>query len=352
MSGETTPLYVVCSPGRSGARILVSRLLTEFYVLGDRPVAAFDLCDEGAQLADYLPHLTTISSISDIRDQMRFFERLIAEEQGARIIDVSHRIFKHFFTTVQKIGFFEEARRHSITPLILFFVDAHPKSPEIGATIRRWFPEVYLLPVRNETKRIAISGPDTLAKERTTPASLDVPFLRLSLRTLIEGKNFSFVKYWRAKPANLPDGSDDELLDWLKSVYFQFRDIEVSLGCEESWTQIATPASRRAGVSHHAQQRDAQLLSSVVRNAEAATSHEIPEEIRKFAPKKVRRDAAVEQSDHDLVTKLQKATPWLQTAEEISVLETAIKQWQDRGAQAETWLLKLIQNQINRWQAK
>ena len=30
---------------------------------------------------------------------------------GAKIIDLSHRIFKNFFTTVQKIGFFEEACR-------------------------------------------------------------------------------------------------------------------------------------------------------------------------------------------------------------------------------------------------
>ena len=109
MGGETAPLYVVCSPGRSGGRTLVSRLLTEFYVLGDRPVAAFDLCDEEPELADYLPHLTTIADINDIRDQIRFFERLVTEDEGPKIIDVNHRVFKSFFTTVQKIGFFEEA---------------------------------------------------------------------------------------------------------------------------------------------------------------------------------------------------------------------------------------------------
>lgn len=130
MSGKTTPLYVVCSTRRRGGKTLVSRLLTEFYVLGDRPVAAFDLCDEGPQLADYLPKFTTIADINDIRGQMAFFERLIAEDGGAKIIDLSHRIFKNFFTTVQKIGFFEEAHRHSIAPLILFVLDMHPKSPK------------------------------------------------------------------------------------------------------------------------------------------------------------------------------------------------------------------------------
>jgi hypothetical protein len=38
--------------------------------------------------------------------------------------------FKNFFTVVQKISFFEEARPHSIEPLILFIIDPNPKSTE------------------------------------------------------------------------------------------------------------------------------------------------------------------------------------------------------------------------------
>jgi hypothetical protein len=395
MSGKTTPLYVVCSPRRRGGKTLVSRLLTEFYVLGDQPVAAFDLCDEGPQLADYLPKFTTIADINDIRGQMAFFERLIAEDGGAKVIDLSHRIFKNFFTTVQEIGFFEEAHRHSIAPLILFVIDMHPKSSEICATIRRWLPEASLLPVRNVAKGIAISAPDALPKDRAAPASLDVPFLRLSLRTLIDGQNFSFSEFWRAKSTNLPDALDHELLDWVAGVFFQFRDIELSLGCEDSWTRIAAPVSRRARTAHPVQQGDAQPLGSVRGNAESAamtqdainvseeirkfapkkvrrggrmdqSGHElvnkagksaainhdtigVPEEIRKFAQKKGRRGAPMDQSGNDLITMLQKTTFQLKTAEDrISALEIAIKQWQDRAALAQTQLLQNIQDQIKR----
>ena len=332
MGGKTAPLYVVCSPGRSGGRALVSRLLTEFYVLGDRPVAAFDLCDEEPRLADYLPHLTTIADIDDIRDQIRFFERLVAENEGPKIIDVNHRVFRNFFTTVQKIGFFEEAHRHAIVPLILLVGDAQPKSLEMCATIRRWFPDVLLLPVRNVTERIAISEPDMPAKERITRASLDVPFLRPPLRMLIDVQDFSFYRFWRGKPANLPDAWDDELLDWLTSVYFQFQDIEVLLGFEESWTQIAAPPSRHVRFAHHAQQRDVQPLGR-----------------GKFAPMKARGGTLMDQPGQYPVTKVQKMTVQLQSAEErISAFETAIKQWQDRATQAETKLLKLIQSKIER----
>ena len=111
MTGKTTPLYVVCSPCRCVGKTLISRLLTEFYVVKDRPVTAFDLADEGPQLSDYLPKFATVVDIGDIRGQMALFDHLIAEKDTPRVIDVSHRAFKNFFTIVRAISFFEEARR-------------------------------------------------------------------------------------------------------------------------------------------------------------------------------------------------------------------------------------------------
>jgi hypothetical protein len=134
MKGKTTPLYVVCSPRRCVGKTLISRLLTEFYVVKDRPVAAFDLADEGPQLADYLPKFARIADIGDIRGQMALFDWLIAEKETPRVIDVSHRAFKNFFTIVREIGFFEEARRRSITPLILFIID--PNATKAYAMLR------------------------------------------------------------------------------------------------------------------------------------------------------------------------------------------------------------------------
>jgi hypothetical protein len=63
MTDKITPLYVVGSPFRCVGKTLVSRLLTEFYVLDDC-VAAYDLADEGPQLADYLPQFTTVAGHS------------------------------------------------------------------------------------------------------------------------------------------------------------------------------------------------------------------------------------------------------------------------------------------------
>ena len=105
---------------------------------------------------------------------------------------------------------------------------------------------------------------------------------------------------------------DHELLDWVAGVFFQFRDTEVPLGCEDSWTQMAALASRRIPTAHHAQQQDAQPLGSVRDDAESTAMTQdainVPEEIRKFASKKVRRGAPMDQSGDDLINMLQKTT--------------------------------------------
>ena len=229
MTDKTTPLYVVCSPCRRVGKTLVCRLIAEFYVVNDRPVAAFDLADEGPQLADYLPGITTIADIGDTRGQMAFFDRLIADDVGARIIDLSHRVFKNFFTVVQEIRFFEEARHRSIEPLILFVVEQDPKSAETYAMLRHQLSEASLLPVRNQINAVAIGRAPQNANE--PPTSLDIPLLGLPLRALIDRQSFSFSLLSRASPADLPVSLKNELSRWVERIFFQFRRLELVLGC-------------------------------------------------------------------------------------------------------------------------
>jgi hypothetical protein len=231
MTDKTTPLYVVCSPCRRVGKTLVSRLLTEFYVVNDRPVAAFDLADEGPQLADYLPDVTTIVDISDTRGQMAFFDRLIADDVGARIIDLDRRVFKNFFTVVEKIRFFEEARHRSIEPLILFIIDPDPKSATAYAVLQHRLSQASLLPVRNQIEAAAISYGGAPSKVNIAPTSLDIPVLGFPLRAHIDRQSFSFSRFWRASPADLPVSLKHELSRWVERVFFQFGVLEHLLGC-------------------------------------------------------------------------------------------------------------------------
>jgi hypothetical protein len=234
MTDKTTPLYVVCSPCRRVGKTLVSRLLTEFYVVNDRPVAAFDLADEGPQLADYLPDITTIVDISDTRGQMAFFDRLIADDVGARIIDLDRRVFKNFFTVVQELRFFEEARHRSIEPLILFIIDPDPKSAKAYAMLRHHLSQASLLPVRNQIEAAAMPYGDAPPKVNIAPTSLDIPLLGFPLRALIDRQSFSFSRPRGTSPADLPVSLKHELSRWVERVFFQFRVLELLLGCDRT----------------------------------------------------------------------------------------------------------------------
>ena len=231
MTDKTTPLYVVCSPCRHVGKTLVSRLLTEFHVVNDRPVAAFDLADEGPQLADYLPDVTTIADISDTHGQMAFFDRLIADDVGARIIDLDRRVFNNFFTVAQKIRFFEEARNHSIEPLILFIIDPDPKSAKAYALLRNQLSQASLLPVRNQIEAADVPYGNAPSKVNRTPTSLDIPLLGFPLRALMDRQSFSFSQLWRGSPTDLTVSVNHELSCWVECIFFQFRLLELLLGC-------------------------------------------------------------------------------------------------------------------------
>jgi len=231
MTDKTAPLYVVCSPFRGVGKTLVARLLAEFYVVNDRPVAAFDLADEGPQLADYLPDITTVADIGDTRGQMAFFDRLIADDVGARIIDLSHRVFKNFFTVVQEIQFFEEARRRSIEPLILFIIDPDPKSAKTYAMLRHQLSLASLLPVRNQIEAAATPHRVARPNANIAPTSLDIPLLSFTLKALIDRQSFSFSRARGTSPADLPVLLKDELSRWIERVFFQFRALELIIGC-------------------------------------------------------------------------------------------------------------------------
>lgn len=232
-SRRMTPLYVVCSPQRGVGKTLIARLLTEFYLMGGRQVVAFDLADEEPQLADFLPACTSTIDITEAPGQMALFDRILADGESVKVIDVSRRKFKDFFTIADRIGFFEEARAQAIEPLILFVIDPGPKSVNAYAVLRRWVAAASLLPVRNQLVARGIPWSENFRNRSAMPVSLDLPLLNGGLKPLIEQSSFSFARFWAAPPTSLPPRLDDELRAWIKRVFVQFREIELWLMCEE-----------------------------------------------------------------------------------------------------------------------
>ncbi len=237
-AGGPAPLYIVCSPSRSVGKTLMARLLHDCYVADGRPVAAFDLADEGPQLTDFVTDTATVVDISDMRGEMEFFDGLIAANEVTKIIDVGYRQFENFFAIVHKIGLLEEARRRSIEPLILFMIDPAPKAERSYAMLRRRFTGISLLPVRNQL--VAKGLPRSAFRHASTLAvSIEIPVLGPSLRSRIDREGFSFVEACMQPPSfDLSERRDSELPKWVRRIRFQIREIELGLICEQILTAL------------------------------------------------------------------------------------------------------------------
>jgi hypothetical protein len=243
--GGPAPIYIVCSPNRRVGKTLVARCLTEYHVADGRTVAAYDLSDESPQLTDYLPHHAAAADIADIRGQMALFDGLIADHEMPKVIDVGHRTFWQFFAVVHRIGFFYEARRRGIEPVILFMVDADPKTERACMLLRCSFPDLSLLPVRN----LAVmqgrgevfphdgdaSTYDACADAASLAAApLEIAELPSSLRNLVDRPGFSFADFPECAPARLPASGRDELLRFIRRFHAQLREIELGLVNEQA----------------------------------------------------------------------------------------------------------------------
>jgi hypothetical protein len=238
--GGPAPIYVVCSPNRQVGKTMLARLLTEHYMADARPVAAFDLADEGPGLADFVAHHVTIPNIRDIRGQVRFFDGLIETGNVPKIIDLSHREFANFFTIVDKIGLFEEARRRSIEPLILFLIDPSPVAAKAYGLLRRRFAGISLLPVRNLTVAKGLPYGASFPHASTLVVSLEISMLGPAARAFVEREKFSFLDLGKqASPySDMSVRTRTELDAWFRRARFQFREIELSLIREQILTAL------------------------------------------------------------------------------------------------------------------
>jgi hypothetical protein len=234
------PIYVVCSPNRQVGKTMVARLLAEHYVADARPVAAFDLADEGPGLADYLAHDVTIPNIGDMRGQVRFFGGLIETGNVPKIIDLSHREFANFFTIVDKIGLFEEARRRSIEPLILFLIDPSPVSAKAYGLLRRRFAGISLLPVRNLTVAKGLPYGASFPHASRLVVSLEISMLGPAARALVQRERFSFLNLTKQSSpySDMSARTRAELDTWFRRARFQFRELELSLIREQILTAL------------------------------------------------------------------------------------------------------------------
>src|SRR5882724_7970244 len=136
-----TPVYIVCSPRPQVGKTLVARLLSEFLLLKNGRVTAFDINLKEPSLLDYLPDVTETADVIDTYGKMKLMDRLIVDDGMSKVIDLGFHAFD---------GFLKEAARRNVAPVILFVGDVDRNSARAHEMLRQQIPGDHLTTVDNE----------------------------------------------------------------------------------------------------------------------------------------------------------------------------------------------------------
>src|ERR1700726_4166134 len=120
---SATPVYIVCSPRPQVGKTLVARLMSEFLLLKNGTVMAFDINLKEPSLLEYLPDITETAEVDDTFGKMALMDRLIGNDGIGKVIDLGFHAFDEFFKMSEEIGFIKEAARRGVAPVILFVAD-------------------------------------------------------------------------------------------------------------------------------------------------------------------------------------------------------------------------------------
>jgi hypothetical protein len=120
---SATPVYIICSPRPLVGKTLIARLLSEFLLLKNGTVTAFDINLKEPSLLEYLPRITETADVIDTYGKMQLMDRLIVNDGEAKVIDLGFHAFDEFFKMTDEIGFIKEAARRGVAPVILFVAD-------------------------------------------------------------------------------------------------------------------------------------------------------------------------------------------------------------------------------------
>jgi hypothetical protein len=219
---SATPVYIVCSPRPLVGKTLLARLLSEFLLLKNGTVVAFDINLKEPSLLEFLPRTTETADVIDTYGKMQLMDRLIVNDSVAKVVDLGFHAFDEFFKMIDEIGYMKEAVRRGVAPVILFVADTDRLSVRAHETLQQQIPPNALVTVDNE---FVVRGelPDAMGRGRVIGISALPPFLK----SYIDRLTFSFTGYLRHEK-----DSSTELHQWIRRNYLILRDLELKVALQ------------------------------------------------------------------------------------------------------------------------
>jgi hypothetical protein len=230
---KQAPIFIVASPRPQVGKTFVARLLVDFLRLDRDDPAVFDLNPRGDALKDYLPSLTTVTDLTDIKSQMAMFDRLIDDDGVAKIVDLGNASFERFFAIAREIGFFREATRRLLDPVILFAANTHPVAINAYADLKRCLRGVIVIPVFNDVILKGKKLRDEYSFSRAAAVPVHISALAPMLKAQIEQSHYSFSDIHDTLPIGIPIGLAFELRSWTRRTFLELRELELRLLLEK-----------------------------------------------------------------------------------------------------------------------
>jgi hypothetical protein len=226
---ERAATFIVVSPRPQVGKTFVARLLIDFLRLEREEPLVFDVNPRGDALQDYLPSLAKVTDLSDIRSQMAMFDRLIADDAAAKVIDLGHASFTRFFTIAEEIGFFRETLQRGNEPVILFAADAHPVAVDAYADLTRRLRGALVVPLFNEAIAKGKKLREDFPFARASALPVRITTLSPMLNEQMEQSRASFAELHDRLPIAIPIGLAFELRAWTRRTFLEFRELELRL---------------------------------------------------------------------------------------------------------------------------
>jgi hypothetical protein len=210
-------------------KTLVARLCAELAGADATPIRLYDLGSEGPALTDFLPGLATRASIADVRGQMALFDQLAVGDGIPKVVDIGTRVSAAFFHFMRKIEFAIETRRRSISTSVLFIAGLDEASVTTYASLCEQFPDFTFMPVHNEAVASGREVRRLFPTNRVGLLPLVIRRLPPNLQHVTSRPLFSFSGFHRHHLQRLDPELSGELDAWLRRVFRQLRELELSV---------------------------------------------------------------------------------------------------------------------------
>jgi len=229
-----TLVFFVCSPHSRTGVTTTARLLSDYYLSRGVAVEGFDADSREPCYAMYFPRLSQVVDIDDIKGQISLFDRLLVPDDIPKVVDVWSRSYDRLFSTIAEIGFFEEASRAGVLPIVLFQADASEAAARNALLLNTTWPDLWMTVVHSEG--VAPLGPEAVEIIARYPArgKFVIPRLEAPIARTLDDFGLSLTEFLREPPSDMSIVVRAALKAWLLPIFTQFQSFELRLELQSS----------------------------------------------------------------------------------------------------------------------